>query len=63
MYLNLFVARKEKRKSQREIAEVLKISPQTYHLKESGKSDFLLAEARVLAQLFERSIDDLFKVS
>ncbi|CAN2250310.1 Helix-turn-helix domain-containing protein [Bacillus subtilis] len=63
MYLNLFVARKEKRKSQREIAEILQISPQTYHLKESGKREFLLSEARILAQHFGRSIDELFKVS
>ncbi|WP_195536863.1 helix-turn-helix transcriptional regulator [Bacillus paralicheniformis] len=60
MYSTLFIARKEKRKSQRDIAKVLNIHAQSYHLKESGKREFTVSEAVKLAQYFNTSLDNLF---
>jgi len=60
MYSTLFIARKEKRKSQGDIAKVLNIHAQSYHLKESGKREFTVSEAIKLAQYFNTSLDNLF---
>ncbi len=60
MHLNLFVARKEKRMSQREIAELIGTHPQTYHMKETGKRDFLLDEALTIASFFGQKVEELF---
>lgn len=61
MHLQLFIARRESRLSQKAVAAVLRINPQTYHLKESGKADFTLTEAIKLADHFNQSIDSLFR--
>lgn len=60
MHHKLYVIRRERRMRQKDIAEVLRIDPQTYHLKESGKSDFTLREARMLARYFNCTLDELF---
>lgn len=46
--------------SQSEVADLLGISLHAYHNKESGKSDFSLREAKILADLFNVTIDDIF---
>ncbi|KKB75322.1 MULTISPECIES: helix-turn-helix transcriptional regulator [Bacillus] len=60
MYSTLFITRKEKRKSQKDIAKVLNIHTQSYHLKEAGKREFTLSEAKKLAHYFNTSLDNLF---
>jgi putative transcriptional regulator len=60
MHHQLFIIRRENRLSQKAMAAVLRINSQTYHLKESGKTDFTLKEAIKLANHFNRSLDSLF---
>lgn len=61
MYKNLFIARRERRMTQENTGKLINISKQSYHLKESGKRDFSLTEAKTLAKYFKKTIDDLFK--
>ncbi|MFU1715654.1 helix-turn-helix transcriptional regulator [Bacillus amyloliquefaciens] len=61
MYLNLFIARKEKRKSQSDVAQYLNITKQTYCRKEKGTADFTITEGQKLADYFDRSLDELFQ--
>ncbi|WP_369546156.1 helix-turn-helix transcriptional regulator [Bacillus velezensis] len=63
MYLDLFIARKEKRKSQNDVAQYLNINKQTYYLKEKGVSDFTITEGQKLANYFDRTLDELFQKS
>lgn len=60
MYLQLFITRKESRITQKQLASVLNIHPQSYHLKENGKADFTLVEAIKLSNHFGKSLDSLF---
>ena len=62
-YPLLFVARREKGDTQKEVAKKLSISPQRYQLKESGKANFTLPEAKILSELYGMSIDELFSNS
>ncbi|RXS04265.1 XRE family transcriptional regulator [Staphylococcus saprophyticus] len=62
-YPMLFVARREKGDTQKAVAKKLSISPQRYQLKESGKAKFSLDEAKILSELYEMPIDDLFSNS
>lgn len=62
-YPMLYIARREKGDTQKEIAKKLSISPQRYQLKESGKAKFSLDEAKILSKLYEMPIDDLFSNS
>ncbi|MCU4942120.1 helix-turn-helix domain-containing protein [Bacillus cereus] len=61
MYQNLFIARRENRMTQETAGKLINITKQTYHLKESGKRDFTLTEAKLLAKHFKRTVDDLFE--
>ncbi|MBJ8052962.1 helix-turn-helix domain-containing protein [Bacillus cereus] len=61
MYQNLFIARREQRMTQEAVAKVISITKQSYHLKECGKRDFSLTEAKILAKHFKTTIDTLFK--
>lgn len=56
----LYIARKEKRMKQADVANLLHITKQTYHLKESGKKEFKISEAKRLARIFGCSLNDLF---
>ena len=56
----LFIARRENKMKQKEVAEKIGISMQSYHLKETGKREFTVREARMLSKLFSRSLDELF---
>lgn len=62
-YPMLYIARREKGDTQKEIAKKLSISPQRYQLKESGKANFTLPEAKILSDMYEISIDELFSSS
>lgn len=62
-YPMLFVVRREKGHTQKAIAKKLSISPQRYQLKESGKANFTLPEAKILSELYGMPIDDLFSNS
>lgn len=61
MYYGLYVARKERKLKQSDVARKLRIHRDTYSRKECGKQDFTLAEAFQLAELFESTVDELFK--
>lgn len=60
MHHKLYVARRERNAYQKDIAKKLGIHPQTYHEKESGKSEFTLSEAKRLAEIFDCTLNDLF---
>lgn len=60
MEYKLLIRRREKGMLQREVAELLGIHPQSYYLKENGKRDFTITEARLLARIFECELSDLF---
>lgn len=57
----LYIARRESRLHQKDVAKMLKINPQTYHLKEAGKSEFTISEALQLSDLFNCTLNDLFQ--
>lgn len=59
-YPMLYIARKEKGDTQKEVAEKLSITPQRYQLKETGKANFTLPEAKILSEMYGMSIDELF---
>lgn len=56
----LYVARREDRLRQKDVAKKIGICTKSYQLKESGKRDFTIPEARKLAVVFNRSLNDLF---
>lgn len=60
MHHYLYVARREHRLKQKDVARKIGIHPQSYYLKESGKREFTITEARRLAVLFSSTLDDLF---
>lgn len=60
MIHNLYIARRESRLYQKDVAKKLGIHPQTYHEKESGKKEFTIKEGKRLARLFNCTLDDLF---
>lgn len=60
MEYKLLVRRKKRNLKQREVAELIGIHPQSYYLKENGKRDFTITEARLLARLFECELSELF---
>lgn len=61
MHYKLFVARKENRLHQTDVARVLGIHAVTYSRKETGDKEFTLSEAFKLAEMFETTVDELFK--
>ena len=56
----LYVARRENKVTQRVVAKKLGMHYNTYCKKESGKLDFSLKEAKLLAKLFDTTLDELF---
>ena len=56
----LYVKRKENKLRQADVAKKLNISTQSYYLKENGKRDFTITEAKRLAIIFNCTLDDLF---
>jgi len=61
MEQKLFVRRKEKGLLQKDVANLIGMHPQSYHLKESGKREFTISEAIKLAEIFDCSLDGLFR--
>lgn len=57
---NLYVARREKRLKQKDVAKLLHIHAVTYSRKERGELDFTLNEAFILSDYFNIPLDDLF---
>nr|WP_274310502.1 helix-turn-helix transcriptional regulator [Solibacillus daqui] len=60
MMVNLYVARKEKKLKQSDVARLLNIHAVTYSRKERGDLEFTLSEAFILANFFETTVDSLF---
>lgn len=60
MHHNLYVARRENRMKQTEVAKKLMIHRVSYSRKERGEQDFTLNEAFILAKLFNTTVDQLF---
>lgn len=58
--LTLFVARRERKLKQVDLAEKLGISKQSYYRKEKGLSDFTQTEMIRLARIFDCTLNDLF---
>lgn len=61
MRQNLYIARRENRMTQKAVSKVINISKHTYYMKETGKRDFTLTEAKKLAKHFKTTVDDLFE--
>lgn len=61
MHFGLFVARKERKLKQKDVARKLGIHRDTYGRKENGVLDFTLSEAFLLAEMFETTVDELFR--
>lgn len=61
MHKNLFIARKERRMTQEATANLINVSPRTYHSKENRRTDFTLKEAQKLAKYFKTTVDELFE--
>ncbi|MGL5725891.1 helix-turn-helix transcriptional regulator [Cetobacterium sp.] len=57
---NLTAYRKLYRLKQEDVAELLNISDVSYSFKETGKRDFKLSEAKILADYFKTTVDELF---
>ena len=60
MHHNLYIARRENRMKQAEVAKKLMIHSGSYGRKERGELDFTLKEAFILAKLFGKTVDQLF---
>lgn len=60
-YNGLFIKRREHFLKQKDVAKMIGIHPQSYHLKESGKRDFTVSEAIRLTKVFNCTLDDLFR--
>ncbi|EEM92428.1 Transcriptional regulator, pbsX [Bacillus thuringiensis IBL 200] len=46
--------------TQEDAGKLVNICQQTYYLKEKGKRDFTLTEAKLLAKHFKTTVDELF---
>lgn len=61
MHHRLYIARKESKLNQKDVARKLGIHSVTYSRKEKEVLDFTLSEAFLLAEMFETTIDELFR--
>ena len=59
-YPHLYVQRKEHGHNQAFVAHKLGISKERYSLKELNKANFTWPEAKILSELYEMPIDQLF---
>jgi len=62
MNYQVYIKRKEHRLRQADVAKKLGISTQSYYLKETGKRDFTITEAKRLALIYGCTLNDLFPV-
>lgn len=58
---NVYIARRERGLKQKDVAKALLINKQTYHLKETGKSEFTIREGKRLARFYNCTLNDLFE--
>jgi putative transcriptional regulator len=56
----LYGLRKEKKLSQKEMAERLDLSVASYRARETGVTDFKLSEMVVLSKFFGKTMEDIF---
>ncbi|MFT9495817.1 helix-turn-helix transcriptional regulator [Anaerosolibacter sp.] len=61
--LKIKALRMENEFTQDDISKLLGISPNTYHRKETGISEFTLSEAKKISTLFKKPIEDIFFAS
>ena len=61
MHHNLYIARRENKMKQVEVAKKLMIHSVTYSRKERGELDFTLKEAFILSDLFDKPVEELFR--
>ena len=61
MLAELYVKRRERNLKQSDVAKALNIHTQTYYLKENGKLVFNINEAIKLAEMFDCTLDELFR--
>lgn len=60
MQWKLIRLRKENNYNQEEMAKILGVSEATYRNKENGKTQFKLDEMFVIAEYFNKTLDDVF---
>lgn len=60
MQTKLIALRKERGVTQREIAQMIKVSIKTYSKKELGKSEFTMNEMFEISNYFKLTIEDIF---
>lgn len=60
MNRQVYIKRRESKLRQEDVADFLRINKQTYYLKENGKSEFTISEAKLLAKLYSCTLDELF---
>lgn len=56
----LIALRAEEKISQKEMAKLLGITPETYRKKENGESDWWGSEMFIISSRFNKKIDDIF---
>ncbi len=62
MYSKLKGLMVEKRVTQLELAEILKITGSALNYKINGKSDFSVAEAKLVSSFFGKTIEEIFVI-
>lgn len=60
MYSKLKGLMVEKRITQQELAQILKITTSALNFKINGRSDFSVTEAKVVSSLFGKTIEEIF---
>lgn len=60
MEFNVYIHRRNKRMKQKEVAAALGIHTDTYCKKERGLQDFTIREGRILAEILDSDLNELF---
>lgn len=60
MGLRVKMIREEREVQQKDMAELLKITPATYSKKENGDLRFSLIEAQKIAEFFGKQVEEIF---
>lgn len=60
MSTQVYIKRKENNLKQIDVARMLSIHKQSYYMKEKGKRDFTITEAKRLARIYRCTLDELF---
>lgn len=62
MYSKLKGLMAEKRITQQELAEILKITGSALNYKINGKSDFSVTEAKLVSNFFGKAVEEIFVI-